>query len=67
MSVSATGNLGDLADRNRDPDALALIDVGDGSAPAELSHGEVDRRANAAARALMARGYARGERIAILA
>ena len=51
----------------RDPDAPALIDASDFDNPVELSHGELNLRANAVARALVARGYKRGDRIAILA
>jgi len=67
MAVSATGNLGDLVDRSRDPEAPAIIDAGAGARPRRISHGEVDARANAVARALLARGHRRGERVAILA
>ena len=67
MGVSATGNLGDLVDRSRDPTALAMVDAGDWQRPREYSHGEIDRRADAAARALLARGLVRGDKVAILA
>lgn len=65
--LPASGNLGDLTDRGKDQDKLALIDATDFEAPIELTHGALDRRANAVARALAARGYGRGDRIAILA
>ena len=65
--MGKSGNLGDLTDRDRDPDALAVIDASDWQAPREFSHGEIDRRANALARALLARGYGLGDKIAILA
>ncbi len=64
--VLETGNLGDLTDREKDPDKVALIDAAALDAPLELTHGEVDRRSNAVARALLARGLQRGERVAIL-
>jgi acyl-CoA synthetase (AMP-forming)/AMP-acid ligase II len=59
-------NLGKLVNRNGDPDKVALIDLFRG-APREFTHGELDRAADAVARALTARGFQRGERIAILA
>lgn len=62
-----TGNLGDLTDRSKDPNKPALIDAANFDHPIELTHGELDRRANAVARALVAKGYRRGDRIAILA
>ncbi len=62
----ASGNLGDL-NRAHDPDRIAMIDAGPWDAPITLSHGEVEGRANAVARGLLARGHAAGERIAILA
>lgn len=57
-------NLGDLIDREQDPDKIAVIDVGDDAR--EYSHGELDRAANAVARGLRARGLAVGDRVAIL-
>jgi len=62
-----SGNLGDLTNRSRDLDAPALIDAADFSKPAVISHGQLDQRANAVARALVAQGHAVGDRIAILA
>ena len=67
LMLPATGNLGDLTDRSLDQNKPALIDASDFDNPVTLSHGELDHRANAVARALVARGYARGDRIAILA
>ena len=62
-----SGNLGDLTNRSRDLDAPALIDAADFNKPAVISHGQLDQRANAVARALVAQGHAVGDRIAILA
>ena len=59
-------NLGDLIDHDRDPDKLALIDLGGESGPREFSYRLLDDMANGVARALLARGLKRGERIAIL-
>src|SRR5262245_46602047 len=59
-------NLGDLCDPTA-PDAHpALIDCGNWDHPRTLSHDELDRQADACARALTAKGLQRGDRIAIL-
>jgi long-chain acyl-CoA synthetase len=59
-------NLGDLRDPAT-PDAnVALIDCRNWETPHTFSHGEIDRQVDACARALAARGLARGDRIAIL-
>ena len=60
-------NLGDLTARDADPDALALIDLRDDTTPRQYRHGDIVGAANAVARALVARGAQRGDRIAILA
>src|ERR1700756_4044733 len=60
-------NLGDLIDRNRDLHKTAVIDLGGETAPREFSFEALDRLANGVARGLLARGLARGERVAILA
>ncbi len=65
--LPATGNLGDLTDRSKDLDKIALIDASNFNNPVELTHGDIDRRTNAVARALVAKGFQRGDRIAILA
>ncbi len=65
--MEPTGNLGDLADRSADGRAVSIIDAGDWAAPRSFSHAEIDGRADAVARGLLARGHRRGERIAILA
>jgi long-chain acyl-CoA synthetase len=59
-------NLGDLVDHERDPDKLFLIDLGGESSPREFSYRQLDDMANGVARALLAHGLRRGERIAIL-
>ena len=64
--MTAFTNLGDLVEPEADPDALALIDLLDGSRPRRLTHGEIDGQAQAVARGLLARGHKRGERVAIL-
>ena len=59
-------NLGDLGDPAT-PDAdVALIDCRNWENPRILSHGEFDRQVKACARAIAARGLARGDRVAIL-
>src|SRR2546427_405795 len=58
-------NLGDLIRRDRDLDKIAIIDLG-GRLAREVSYGQLDSMANDVARALSARGLARGERVAIL-
>jgi long-chain acyl-CoA synthetase len=58
-------NLGDLIPRDRDSAKLAIIDLG-GESERHVSFAELDRMAMAVARGLLARGFARGERIAIL-
>jgi long-chain acyl-CoA synthetase len=59
-------NLGNLLDRNRPADKVALIDCLDWERPREYTHGEIDRLANACARGLLARGLKRGDSVAIL-
>ena len=60
-------NLGDLIDRNQDLHKTAVIDLGGETAPRTFSFEALDRMANGVARGLLARGLARGERVAILA
>src|SRR5262245_10383240 len=66
-SVRRLDNLGDLLDPAADPAKTALIDLAEPSAPRQWSHGEIDQTAQAVARALVARGHRRDDRIAILA
>src|SRR5262249_54685040 len=63
--MTAFTNLGDLIQRDRDLDKVAIIDLGVKLAR-EVSYGQLDAMANGVARALCAGGIARGERVAIL-
>ncbi len=58
-------NLGDLIRRDRDQGKLAIIDLG-GEGERRFSYGDLDGMAMGVARGLLARGFARGERVAIL-
>jgi acyl-CoA synthetase (AMP-forming)/AMP-acid ligase II len=59
-------NLGDLIRRDRDLSKVAIIDLGGEQVPREISYARLDAIANGVARALARRGFARGDRIAIL-
>jgi acyl-CoA synthetase (AMP-forming)/AMP-acid ligase II len=59
-------NLGDAIDRNGDPDAVAVIDLGAGPEPCFYSYREIDALADATGRSLVAQGLRRGQRVAIL-
>jgi acyl-CoA synthetase (AMP-forming)/AMP-acid ligase II len=59
-------NLGDLIRRDRDLGKVALIDLGGEAPPREIPYAKLDATANAVARALVRRGLARGDRVAIL-
>src|SRR6478672_5402447 len=59
-------NLGDLRDPTTPEANVALIDCRDWHRPRIFTHDEIDKQADACARALVARGLARGERVAIL-
>ena len=64
--MAAFQNLGDLIRRDLDLDKVAIIDLGGEQAPREFSYRALDEMANGVARALLARGLARGDRVAIL-
>src|SRR5258707_15565465 len=59
-------NLGDLIDPDGDSDKIAVIDLGGENPPREFSYRKLDELARGVARALLARGFARGDRVAIL-
>jgi len=64
--MSEFKNLGDLIRRDRDLDKIAIIDLGGEQVPRKFSFAELDAMANGVARALLGRGFTRGERVAIL-
>jgi acyl-CoA synthetase (AMP-forming)/AMP-acid ligase II len=59
-------NLGDLIPRDRDLDKIAIIDLGGEQVPREFTFRQIDDMADGVARALTARGLARGDRVGIL-
>src|SRR5882724_44638 len=59
-------NLGDLIERDRDPDKIAIIDLGGENPPREFSYRRLDEMARAVARAVWGGGFVRGDRVAIL-
>jgi acyl-CoA synthetase (AMP-forming)/AMP-acid ligase II len=63
--VTVFTNLGDLIRRDCDPRRLAIIDLGGGS-ERSFTYTDLDAMARGVARALTSRGFARGDRIAIL-
>jgi long-chain acyl-CoA synthetase len=58
-------NLGELIRRDRDLGKVAIIDLG-GTGERQFTYADLDAMANGVARALLKRGLARGERVAIL-
>jgi amino acid adenylation domain-containing protein len=64
--MSSFTNLGDLIRRDRDPEKVAVIDLGGEQVPRKFTYARLDAMANGVARALARRGFARGERMAIL-
>ena len=64
--LDAVVNLGDLLDRSRPADAVAVIDCLDWEHPRPYTYGELDRLADACARGLLRRGRQRGDAVAIL-
>lgn len=59
-------NLGRIIDRHADRDAIALVGLDLDGHATEHSFGEIDTRADALARGLLARGLVPGERVALL-
>ena len=59
-------NLGDLINRDRDMTKLAVIDLGGEESPCEYCYAELDAMTMGVARGLAKRGFARGDRVAIL-
>lgn len=59
-------NLGDLIRRDRELSKTAIIDLGGEEVPCEYSYAELDAMTMGVARALGKRGFARGDRVAIL-
>jgi len=59
-------NLGDLVRRDLDLTNTAIIDLGGEAGPREVTFAALDAAANGVARGLLARGLARGDRVAIL-
>jgi long-chain acyl-CoA synthetase len=59
-------NLGQLIGRDRDPDKIAVIDLGGEGGAREFSYAALDAMANGVARALIRDGSKRGDRIAVL-
>lgn len=64
-SSPAFVNLGDLIRRDRDLASTAVVDLGGGAART-FSHAALDAMADGVARALVARGLSRGDRVAVL-
>jgi long-chain acyl-CoA synthetase len=64
--MPAFTNLGDLIPRDRDLDKIAIIDLGGEQVPREFTFRQIDDMADGVARALTARGLARGDRVGIL-
>src|SRR5687767_4204209 len=66
MAEAMFQNLGDLIQRDRDLSKTAIIDLGSEEVPCEYSYAELDAMTMGVARALAKRGFARGDRVAIL-
>jgi long-chain acyl-CoA synthetase len=64
--TSTFHNLGDLVRRDHDLAKIAIIDLGGEGPPRDVSYARLDEMANGVARALIGRGLASGERVAIL-
>jgi acyl-CoA synthetase (AMP-forming)/AMP-acid ligase II len=59
-------NLGQLIGQDRDPNKIAVIDLGGEGGPRKFSYADIDAMASGVARALLRDGFKRGDRIAIL-
>jgi long-chain acyl-CoA synthetase len=59
-------NLGDLIRRDENLAKVAVIDLGGEAKPREFTFGQIDEMVKGVARALAARGMARGDRVAVL-
>ncbi len=59
-------NLGDLVDRNQNPDTLALVECLDLEHPRQFTHAQIDRLACAVASGLRRAGFVPRQRIGIL-
>ena len=64
-SIPSFFNLGALTSKDGDPEKVAIIDLGTGQ-ERRFSYRDFEAQADAVARALVARGLARGDRVAIL-
>ena len=65
--MTSAANLGDLIDRSKNPDKVAIVDLADAAKPLETTYGALAARIDSAARGFLARGLAPGDRVAILA
>jgi long-chain acyl-CoA synthetase len=63
--IPAFANLGALTSPDRDPDKVAIIDLGTGQ-ERRFSYRDFEGQADAVARSLAERGFVRGDRVAIL-
>jgi long-chain acyl-CoA synthetase len=64
--MAAFQNLGDLIRRDCDLNKVAIVDLGGEKVPREFTYARLDVMAMGVARALVARGLKRGDRVAIL-
>ena len=64
--MSAFQNLGDLIRRDLDLNKVAIVDLGGEKIPREFTYAQLDAMAMGVARALIARGLKRGDRIAVM-
>ena len=65
--MTTARSLGDLVDRAADPAKVAIIDLGDGVQPRQVTYGELATTIDAVARGVVARGLRAGDKVAILA